>query len=418
MSLEFYKASIPIRTSPKDGYLMDNQALIDSQWYNSSTIEVIDAETSVGSNKYAPIEVQLQRIVMPSSGEKMPDDWREIIFKNGESAIPTGFKYKFHNNIWLATQSDIAMTSTYSVVLRRCNNLLRWIDHDGAYREEPCIIESRIMYDNGDYRKPVAISTGTIHVVCQANDYTNKIDVNSRFIFGNNSSAYKVHSVNDFLSANTHLDNAPVLTFTMLVDSELSGFDNRDLFIADFYKPKYSVKIYGSDFEQSVGYSTYLKADVFRGEDIIASKMRWESDNDSVVSVDEDGFVQSLSNGVANIRCYMHSNKFIFDEIKITSVSAPVVSVKNLITPDDVRILQGQYQDYSVFQYSNGVAMPYGFDISAHGANSKNYKIDILSGNSFRITNIQRDDIPLNIKCVCRHDNSVVEKTISLAGRW
>lgn len=247
-SYKYYSSSASIRRTPQAGYVADYQALIDKQFSNASNLFTIQEETTLGSGIYQDTSVIIQHIVQSNTGQKEPDDFKEIIFNPISTyTMGLGCQYKFDSNTWLTVATDHIKYVTMSSVVRRCNNVLKWV-YDGSIHSESTIVDYGITYNGGDYNKVISLPTGTIKIYCQGNIRTNLIDINQRFLIGSEYQCWKVQSINNFNASTTTANDSPILEFTLIYDTINDANDNLTLGIADYYNN------YIDDIIPSAGY--------------------------------------------------------------------------------------------------------------------------------------------------------------------
>lgn len=226
------------RNQLRDGF----QALIDSQFYNSTSIQTIMEEVVFGSGSFSSVDVRVNRAINSTNGEKLSDDFKQILFRDLGHATSIGYKYYFNDNYWIVTFSEIIMSLGTSCMVRRCNEYLRWIDEDGNYYEEPCAIDYKISRprDSMGAENPV-MPQGFTDVFAQLNDKTKKIRGNQRFLFGtpNNRVCMKVfgNGVQNMIRQETTDENSQRLV-TLSMGGNFVNYDTDDVVggIADRYK--------------------------------------------------------------------------------------------------------------------------------------------------------------------------------------
>lgn len=222
---------------------------INKNWEYASDVYAIEEETEFGSNIFIPVEVRITSAISSISGEKILNDWKQIIFKDVDHPRRRGTRYRFgfdlygnpeinteNKQIWINTNLENYKTPTASAVIRRCNNNIKFlINNNTAIHIEPCIIEQGIKSSSVLYNDVADVLQSTITVTIQKNQYTEDILENDRFIIGYNK-VYKVKNVTNFLSEYTlKSDSAPIIELIMQVDTK-SPNDNFVLGITNFDK--------------------------------------------------------------------------------------------------------------------------------------------------------------------------------------
>ena len=99
------------------------------------------------------------------------------------------------------------------------------------------------------------------------------------------------------------------------------------------------------------------------------------------------------------------SDTYLIMKVKQIDVQANDNVVDNIATdirilPQVIKILQGESQEFSVYEYAEGEETTETFNITASQAPIANYVLQVINGNKFKITNIAKSPVPLIIKCV------------------
>ena len=242
MGYKYFNLNQP-PTSAGDVMINEIQANIYENFNNASTYFTIQEETFFASGSFQDTEARINRGINAYTGDKLGDDFKYIIFKDLNHATMQGYKYFFDNDYWIVTNTEIIKNLAASCLVRKCNNMLRWVDSNGNLYSEPCFIEYKISRprDQTSTTNPV-IPEGYISVTSQQNAKTRKIRPNQRFLFGNPDYriCYKIFGdgVNNFLNIDTTDDySARTVNFSMggfnineETDDLVNGYANRWLY--------------------------------------------------------------------------------------------------------------------------------------------------------------------------------------------
>jgi hypothetical protein len=289
--------------SPNHTLVTEFQELLNDQFDVASDIYDIQEETTLGSGTLSAVRVRITSAISSVTGEKLSDDFKQILFKDINHDARLGKKYYFSGNYWICTYSEFLNTLGSNCMVRRANNQLRWVDDSGTVYTEPCSIEYKISRprDMIGTVNPV-MPQGFVDVYCQLNARTKTIKGNQRFLFGpvENRVAFKVFGdgVKNFLNQNT-MDDASSTLLTLSMGGNFVNHTTDDITngIADRYLDYNSLNS-GSN----VG--TY----------------------DIIVTPSKNEIIQSAS-AVYNVRYYagsvVQSGSFIFS---ITGSSVPVAN--------------------------------------------------------------------------------------------
>jgi len=243
MAYKYFSAgSPPYFLNAGTTWTNDFQAFIDDQFYNAPDAFVIDEELVFESGSYVPVEVRINRGINTYTGKNLGDDFKYLIFKDLTHSTFIGMKYYFSNSYWIVVNTEIKKNFTASALVRRCNNVLRWMTPEGIYQEEPCAIDYIISRasDSIGTENPVT-AMGNISIYMQMNTKTRKIKNNQRFLFGNTDNwiAFKVlgNGVRNYLNNDT-FDNDSCRLGELIteINYDNNSNDNLVLGIADYYK--------------------------------------------------------------------------------------------------------------------------------------------------------------------------------------
>jgi len=388
MPYTFYNASRLITDSPKNDMLQGFQTMVDENFTLATDVFTIEEETAFDSGSFADVVVRLNH-VLGDNGLKLGDDFRKVIFKDPSSARGLGYKFRFDSSIWLTINYDLFGKPTASTVVRKCRNTLRFIDRfTGALIEEPCVIEN---YSTKEARpsitRSIVMPEGYIVVDVQGNDRTRKIELNQRLIL--NGIAYKVINILNELNNPTD-GSAPLLYIVVSIDTLNPDLDDVVNGIANVNDYQYSLNILQGNFQQVVGFSKTLSAEVHFNGDLVSRSVVWTSSNATVGTVSSAGVINLLALGTVTFRCALVGNPLVYDEVVVDVVAVVVPVVQTIVNPGDTRLLQGETVVYTIYKYVDGVPSADVFTFVASGVPADKYVFTVLGGNSYSIKNVER----------------------------
>lgn len=401
----------------------DFQALLNDQFENSSTFQTIEEETFFDSKEYQNVDARIVHVINTETGEKVGDDWKNILFKNINQPVYLGRYYRFDNNYWLTVNVDAIKSLTKTVAVRRCNNVLRWIDNNGQYHEIPCYLDRKIL-ENRNYStagSSFVSPSGIIEITTQLNNETNLIQPNQRFLFGNpgNWTAFKVQGggVSNFDNLST-TDNTSVglLKLTMGIDYENDETDDFELGIAEYYKYNYTISF--SNFSGNVGETLALNPVVKLNGEIVQRNFQWIIEDEDVLSI-ENNVATFIKEGTTSIRCQLFENRFVYVDVVAVSSGIPINKFEIRINRNENFIFEGDTETFSVGLYENGVLQPdaFTFTIIPNTVPSFNYVFVAVDNNTFTIKNIKRFlTDTLDVQC----NSGIYSRTykFNLRGDW
>lgn len=232
-----------MRLAPKDfkqarkQYEYDLTAKIDEEFEMAPNVYKIGVELKFGTLDFSDYVCRITSAIDPKTGLNIGDDFRRIISKDLHDPMEMGWRYKFSDNIWIVTNTNNDKDITKSCIVRRCNNVAKWVDKSGVVIEEPCIAGYALKYANAYFSDVTALPQGTIIVTMQNNKNSKRLLMNDRFYIG--SMVYKVRAINDFLREKTYDENSnPLIEFLCAVDIKANkDADNGKLASADNENP-------------------------------------------------------------------------------------------------------------------------------------------------------------------------------------
>jgi hypothetical protein len=429
MPYKYLDASLPITGKNIQNELTDFfHYKVEQEFANATNVYTIQEEYPFGSGLLRDVQVRISQVINTETGVNQGDDWKKLVFANGQS-IGDGYLYYFDENWWMVANSETIKSLSKSCVVRRCNNTLRWVDDQGGKHKVPCIVGYKIN-ENRDYStagSSLVNSSGVIDIASQLNTHTNKIKPNQRFLFGNPTGYWdclKVFGggVMNFINQKTEDNNsAGVVIFSMGMSQ--INYDTDDLVngYTDVFHTVYTVQISEESIVRTVGGTLQLTSTVqLNGTTVTNRPVTWSSSNTAIATVNsQTGLVTFVSVGNCQIKCQLKDNEAVFDTCVANTVSYPVTEYQVKITPDEDYVLEGDTKEFSAYLYANGVVQVQAFTFSVEAGNvpMANYVLTTVDGNHFSIkNNLRYLAESLVINCSGGPDNKLV--SIMLKGAW
>lgn len=188
-----------ISMKPQFEYLYSLQAMIDSQWENTTQLRKFLEQDGIGSKKYNPVECQISyQIEDSSTGTKNSDDIIKLSFRDINHATVRGLYYVFNDNYYITTGTSTTTSTTEGIVVRRCNNFLKYVDEKTKEIVSiPCVLSYDTSSPMPKQSLDIITPNNGVIIIVQGNEETKKIKVNQRFIF--NGRPYKITGINNYL---------------------------------------------------------------------------------------------------------------------------------------------------------------------------------------------------------------------------
>ena len=148
-------------------------------------------------------------------------------------------------NYYIATYTDERHLLTKNVVVRRCNNWMKWRDKlTGEIRQYPCVLAYDDTSPQNQKVKDIITPNNGIVVIVQGNEYTADIYLNQRFIF--NGRPFKIAGYNNYMQDYVGDTQPNIYYFDTYLD-EISPYDDLVNGIADNLQPDTNI---GSDIDE------------------------------------------------------------------------------------------------------------------------------------------------------------------------
>lgn len=424
---KFIPSGQPIQKPAKQSYIDDVQESLREYFYQSVDWFTIQEETSVGSEQYQNVDVRVNNVINPTTADNVEADFKKIIFPDLDHSVNLGRMYYFDNNYWITVNVDKLKTLAQTVLIRRCNNTLRWIDEQtGAYYQVPCSI-GYLIKENRDYStagSAMVVPSGMIDCFYQINSKTNKIKPNQRFLFGNqnNWTAYRIEGggINNFQNTET-MDNSSAYLgrFGMAVDFSNTSTDNLVDGIANFYDNQYTITLDKTSISGATGQSIQLYSTVKLNGESVSRNIIWSSSNSAIATVNSSGLVSFISQGSATITATMENNSSVYNTCSVLIGTSPVDTYQVVISPNSNYVLEGLDVTYTVYLYKNNVqqADSFVFSIDSNDIPAYHYTYTVLGNNSFKIKNNKMFlGQTLDITCTSGAYSQII--SVHLRGAW
>lgn len=384
-----------------DAYVMDGFDL-------SPTIHTIDEQDEIGSTQYNKVVARVNRAISVYTGRNLGDDWRILIFKDKKHPITIGKKYYFDNNWWLTYNSDTYKNFAASCIVKRCNNVLRWLDLHGNYYEEPAIFDLLIARARDQMSADDLINVqGYINVYTQLNSATEKIRENQRFLVGrkNNRMAYKVFGggVRNFINNETMFDDSSAMLLLTMGSSHINfATDDMERGLANAFQLDHKINNIPISLNMAPSRTFQLSPTVYRDSSpVYGAGVLYSSSDESVATVTADGLITAVADGNCSIRV-QYKNNLDVDGFTNINVSSAHTDYSIIITPTPSYVIEGRVETYTCTLYEGGVptANPFVFSISDETTVPKaNYEFKVLDENSFSVKCVKRsvyDELVIN----------------------
>lgn len=384
------------------------QASVDSQWENTTLIDIIKEEQYPFNDEYVEHEVWVDTVSDVSVNTlKAIGNYINVIFKDiDHTRNYRGQKYKWrekdrnYESTYLCYDMISSVMGVAETKLIKCNNSIKIIDKTNGYiHEEPIFVGWEITSTNNQQNKDGIIENRRLVCLMQKNKYTSGVVENERFMTSTNK-AFKVTQIDDTNEENYNEDFCTMYTLFIEWTPILKDRDNLELGIADYYDNQYKLKInQEKEIEQSKGFVGKLTTTITKNEEIIDIPIVWKSDNEDAVVIDEYGNYEIVGEAETDaiIYCYLEGNESVNDFVNIKVVQELLPNKILVITPKITELKQNFEQEFSCGVYINEEKQEDVVECSANWTDSKYYILEETL-NGWKLRNIHSCNNKLELK--------------------
>lgn len=340
------------------------------------------------------------------------EDWKEFLFENPAiNEIGLGAKIECGNSTYIVSNPNSHNGMQTGGVARRCNATWRRYDFYGNIVEEPFYwAKNQAQATANEYLDYMVVPNLYQKCVMQMNPDTMDLNVNRRMVLGRN--VYMVRGLVDFLqSATGDLESTHIYYFDLMFQEATENDDMANR-IADGKGFSFTAGIEGLPEKTVSGQSIQATAEATRNghkltvEDGItwgdtaggserenygekSLTWRWESSDEKVATVGEDGVVTTIGEGECIISATLEENLNVKGEWTIT-VSDSVESALEWVQFTD-KVTQYRSVDFECAYCENGVKTDeaVNYTVSVRNKNAASWSVD---GNVLTLTGYVPDE--------------------------
>lgn len=411
-----------LKVVPFEKTIIDNYfSKIDQVWEYAPDIEMVEIQKDFGSTEYYPYKMRVERVFNAKTQDTRSDDWKEFLSPEPDFDLPYGLYLRWKNNYWIVYNKENFDYPTRGVICRRCITTFNWIDEWGNLREYPVSIGKP--KEASDYVNVQFTNPGGFNVFyMQLDQYSKYIRPNDRFMVGNDGywTSYKVQGggVANYLREETmNATSTGLLSLICFTYEGNDDTDNLEIGVANYYEKIFTMELDQYEIQQYSGFSTKIIPTIKRGTTIKDNvELSWQSSDENIVTVNEDGTITLINEGEADVICTMTKNDSVTKSVHIINMGEKEEGQEEekfyeaRIYPNIHEIKQGTSQTYVIEYYINdNVASPQEITIKIDRNNvPKQNFVFTTNDNTFTITNktkyfesplkvhVKVDDIELN----------------------
>ena len=272
---------------------------------------------------------------------KRGDDWKDLRFYDDYPELTIGMKAELHDCIWLGYNTRNIAGLTTSITIRRCDNVLNFVDEFGNVTSEPFVFDKYTVLNSTNIAKPADPATlinGYKNAWIQYNDITATLRTNDRFII--QGQAFVVRGVDYYSRQTTNEQNTVKLISFVLAKTEETEGDDLINNIANADAYVWTISVDAQSITGAVGQTGNVGAELFhRGLKNTEYNILYTSSDTSVVSVDAEGNYEILAEGNATISCTFSENENVTATVMVTGTDQ-AESVMLVLNPEVKRLKQ------------------------------------------------------------------------------
>lgn len=411
MALKFYQNYLNnMAKDPDSEYRGLMQASVDSQWDNTTQVlDCVQEQDGIGSNKYHYIDVHVDYAIEMGTGFKQDDDFKIFSFRDLAHKAPKGLMYQYDDDYWLVVNTGELGSVSNDVTIRRCNNMMRWVDKiNGKVYEYPCIVEYVLESPQQLKDKEVITANGHITVMCQGDNITRYIPKNTRFIF--NKQPFKLVAYQNMLNEGVKANLASNLLYLdMYLDMEEPD-DDIENNIANKGLYQYTIEFEPSVESQVNGYVGRLIPVVKLNGVVVDRQVEYCCNQNA--KIDKNGVftLTGQVGSVAKFECWIKGNEDIYGatEIKIVELADKYYEI--VVEPNINTLRVGKQVTIGATLYEDGVALKDEVTCVASGLDGSFYGFAHKHENTWLLSTRKISQTPLTLTFTSNN----IEKTIEI----
>lgn len=303
----------------KRQFLADRRQLFDEARDYLATDYVRARVQGIGRDFYDWVETDIRLSDVSTQSvtafdSKEYDNFKEILFRDRRiDYIPPGALVETMGSYWLVVNPSNMSSGVSNAVIARCRAAFNFYDEYGNIKSEPLVIDRRIMLSNrNNIRENPVLPEGYFSVKCQRNKNTERLlEDNKRIILGNK--AYYITGFTDFIEEFTgDFDSAKTYAFTIRReepeehDDMVNRISDGLMYHWDATAQLDSPMVVGNT-AQLTAYMT-LNGDAVEPTEDAPQTWTYESSNEAVAEVGEDGMVSAIAEGECIITATLTQN--------------------------------------------------------------------------------------------------------------
>lgn len=289
--------------------------------------------------------IRTMDLVEQSTGTQLPNDWQSVYFHDPRiQGLYTGAKLWFGGNTWLCTAPRAVASDTGNAVIRRCTAIWNYLDYYGNVKTEPFVwAKGPANATSNEYLDYNSIAHDYQKCAIQLNADTEQLRHNTRVVLGR--SVYQMSGIVDFISDFSQLvqedgstkprqtsEPCHIMYFDLYKTEQVPELDDMEREIAGGLAFKWQILAAGNleiQAGKTVNLGVYsLRSDADAQDVPVYSTEThpitylYASSDESIATVDAEGNVTAVGEGVATITVTLEQNPENTADFEITVTEA------------------------------------------------------------------------------------------------
>lgn len=409
MDLPMYQSMRKLIKDPNTQYLTQLQELVNNRWENGTqTAFNVWQEEPFASNNWIEVHISIDTAIDIGTGFKKGDDFKVFSHKNISHEVPLGTMFKTDKDYWICINTNGFASPTNSCEVRRCNNIMKWIDPETGYvNKQWCCIDYELSSPQPLKDRDIVVANGHIFITVQGNEKTRALKKNQRFIF--NGQAYKLMGWQTLLNDEATRTHSDLLYIDMYLDMVKPSDDMTNM-IANADDYQYAIDLQPDFDEQIHGFSGRISASVLFNGETVNRNLVWSGNNEVTINSDGTYIITGESGKVAEINVCIEGNPDLVATHSISIVDSIADDYEIVISPMVTEVKQKLPQSFSVYLYNNGTQQSDDVVCVTSGVGSEYFTLT-QEGHQFTLNVLRFNTTPLLLTFTA----GAVTKTISVA---
>ena len=422
--LEYYENYLNnIAQDPNDKWRNGQQAVINRLFEDTTLLKdgknAVEEESVPFDFTFHKIDAWVDNVTEATlNAEKDDSDYKVLFFKDCTHKSMRGRYYKFSNNYWVVYSDSSEEESISSVKVRRCNNILKWVDDKGILYEYPCVIDYSLSSTNAQTSRLIQQANSHITLIVQGNKDTLTLKKNKRIII--NGTAYRFFAINNYMQ-NDYVDkNTPLLFYDFYEDMTIDS-DNIDYNIADDIRGEFVLSADVNEIQNIHDYIGKLNITAYRGSELVEDTIfEYKSSDESVITIDESGTYRIVGDTgqEAEIIVTIKNNFLSRIVIPVRVIEAFMDSYTIKLSDIPSKLKQGDSLTIEARLYNHDEYVKDNIICTPNYVNDKYYTLNQIGDNMWKLTTIKPYSKELELTFSNKTHGVELTKSIKLTAMW